>query len=107
MILTKIYDLDKIKETLRELLLAVQLTGLTLPPRSDRPIWSYKFFGTRGGAFIMPNSDLVIRFPVGSLIKRVSFKGQGSKILEKGLNLALLFFSIRYSLFYIFELFLI
>ena len=75
------------------------LTGPTLPPRSDRPIWSYKFFGSRGGAFIMPNSDLVIRFPVGSLIKKVIFKGQGSKILEKGLNIALLFFYIHYSLF--------
>jgi len=75
------------------------LFGPTLPARKDRPIWSYKFFGNRGGAFIMSNSDLVIRFPVGNLLRKIVFKGCGSKILNNGLNLLLLVSYIRYAMF--------
>ena len=69
--------------------------GPTLPVRKDRPIWSYKFFDGSGGAFIMSNSDLVLRFPVGKIV----FKGCGSKILNNGLNLLLLVSYIRYAMF--------
>ena len=50
--------------------------GPTLPIRKDRPLWSYRFFGNSGGAFIMSNSDLVIRFPVGNLLRKIVFKGK-------------------------------
>ena len=65
--------------------------GPTLPIRKDRPIWSYKFFDGRGGAFVMPNNDLGIRFPVGNLLKKIVFKDCGSKILNCGINLYLIF----------------
>ena len=45
--------------------------GPRLPARKDRPLWSYKFFGNNGAAYIMSNSDLVIRFPVGNLIRKM------------------------------------
>ena len=75
--------------------------GERLPPRNDRPLWSYKFFGNgnNGAAFIMPNSDLVIRFPVGNLIRKILFKGAGSKILSNGFNLLVLLSYVRSAIF--------
>jgi hypothetical protein len=60
--------------------------GSTLPLRKDIPIWSYRFFGNRGGALIMTNSDLGIRFPIGDLIRKIFFKGCGLQILKYGMT---------------------
>ena len=73
--------------------------GPRLPVRKDRPLWSYKFFGNNGRAYIMPNSDLIIRFPLGNLVRKIVFKGCGSKLLQNGLNLLLLVSYIRYAMF--------
>ena len=72
--------------------------GPTLPKRKDRPLWSYKFFG-KGEAYIMPNNDLVIRFPAGNLIRKIFFKGCGSKILINGFNLLVLLNYVKYAIF--------
>ena len=47
----------------------------------------------------MPNSDLVIRFPVGNLIRKILFKACGSKILSNGFNLLILLSYVRYAIF--------
>lgn len=73
--------------------------GPRLPARKDRPLWSYKFFGNNGAAYRMPNSDLVIRFPVGNLIRKILFKGCGSKIINNGFNLLVLLGYVRYAIF--------
>jgi hypothetical protein len=47
----------------------------------------------------MSNSDLVIRFPVGNLIRKILFKGCGSKIVSNGFNLLVLLSYVRYAIF--------
>jgi hypothetical protein len=90
---------DLMKEHLPSSQRTNPIFGPRLPARKDRPLWSYKFFGNNGAAYIMPNSDLVIRFPVGNLIRKILFKGCGSKIVSNGFNLLVLLSYVRYAIF--------
>nr|WPV76536.1 hypothetical protein [Naviculales sp.] len=47
----------------------------------------------------MPNSDLIIRFPVENLIRKILLKGCGSKILKNGFNVLVLLSYVRYAIF--------
>ena len=79
--------------------------------RGGRPLWSYKFFGGNGTAFIMGNCDVVvqfpfpagnhdilIRFPTGKLLKRIFSKGYNSKLLQYSLDLLLIAGYIKYAI---------
>ena len=80
--------------------------------RGNRPLWTYRFFGRNGTAFIMGNCDIVvqfpypngkrdlsIRFPTGKLFRRIlSSKGYNSQMLRYIVNFLLIAGYIKYAI---------
>ena len=46
----------------------------------------------------MLNSDFVIRFPIGNLVRKIIFKGCGSEIFKSSFNLLLIASYVKYAL---------